>query len=168
MLANAGIATICIFGSTPANIQKYASGDLNPAPQTVALSDKTGQVYKRFHFKVKRGGAIGGFLSLGLEIGKGIPKYYRYIRPVGAAVDVLNKDGGKMGRLPADFLIDEEGKIVDLMRSEHVSDQMPFERIEAFIPEDRRCRCSRQDCISPRCRENYEDIRSSDLAMLHM
>lgn len=167
MLANAGIVTICVFGSTPQNIQQYAASGLNPAPKTVALSDTSGSIYKTFHSKVKRGGALGGFVSLSMSIFGGITKYGRYIRPIGAVKDVLNKDGGKMGRLPADFLVDEEGKIVDLLRSTTTADTMPFERIEDFIPEDKRCKCYKKDCISARCRKEYEEIRKADQAMLH-
>ena len=68
-------------------------------------------------------------------------------------------NGGANNQLPADFLIDEEGKIVDLFRAERVADSIPFERIEAFIPEDKRCKCNAKDCISSTCRKNYTEIR---------
>ena len=59
-----------------------------------------------------------------------------------------------MKLLPADFLINEDGIIVDIFRADNFSSRhMPFERIEAcFIPESKRCKCYRKDCISPACR----------------
>ena len=60
-----------------------------------------------------------------------------------------------MKLLPADFLINEDGIIVDIFRADNnfSSRHMPFERIEAcFIPESKRCKCYRKDCISPACR----------------
>mmetsp|Transcript_30747 Transcript_30747/g.55705 ORF Transcript_30747/g.55705 Transcript_30747/m.55705 type:complete len:90 (-) Transcript_30747:237-506(-) len=69
-------------------------------------------------------------------------------------------------QLPAEFMIDEDGVIVDLFRAEKMIDHMPFERVEAFIPEGKRCRCNKKDCIVPRCRENYNQIRKESEAML--
>lgn len=53
----------------------------------------------------------------------------------------------KMRQLPADFLINEDGVIVDLFRAKQMSDHMPFERVEAIIPEEKRCKCNKKDCI---------------------
>ena len=66
--------------------------------------------------------------------------------------------------LPATFMINEEGVIIDLHRAQKPDDYVPFERVEAFIPEEKRCKCNKQNCISPRCRETYEIIkRESDM-----
>lgn len=72
----------------------------------------------------------------------------------------------KMRQLPADFLINEDGVIVDLFRAKQMSDHMPFERVEAIIPEEKRCKCNKKDCIVPRCRQNYEAIRREAEAMI--
>jgi len=162
MLERAGIVTICIFRSTPQVIQKYAKSSLND--QSLALSDKKGFVYKNFHLKGT--GAVRGFIGLSWEIVKGIRKYHRYINISGAAKDVVNGNISKMGHLPADFLIDEEGMIVDLFRATTIADQMTFDRIEAFIPEERRCKCYKVDCITPRCREKNAEIKKADSALL--
>ena len=72
-----------------------------------------------------------------------------------------------MRLLPADFLIDESGVIVDLFRAESPAKQhMPFERIEAFIPEGKRCRCNKRDCISPTCQRNYVEETGDRHAVL--
>ena len=73
------------------------------------------------------------------------------------------KDAMKGGTLrPADILINEDGIIVDMFKAYETPKQMhmPFDRIEAFIPEGKRCKCNQKDCISPNCRENWkEDMR---------
>ena len=62
-----------------------------------------------------------------------------------------------MKLLPADFLINEDGIIVDIFRADNISSgHMPFSRIEAFIPESKRCKCYRKDCISPACRAHND------------
>ena len=156
MLARAGIiVTICIFRCT-------AKSSLDD--QSLALSEKKGFVYKNFQLKGK--GAVRGFVGLSWEIAKGIRKYYRHINITGAAKDVVNGNASKMGHLPADFLIDEEGVIVDLFRSTTMADHMTFDRIEAFIPEERQCKCYKLDCILPRCREKNEAIKKADAALL--
>ncbi|MDX9722489.1 MAG: redoxin domain-containing protein [Myxococcota bacterium] len=40
---------------------------------------------------------------------------------------------GRFGRLPADFLIDEHGRVVDLHYGRHFDDHIPFDRVEAFF-----------------------------------
>lgn len=40
---------------------------------------------------------------------------------------------GTKTRLPADFLIDEQGQIVDTFYAGHIGEHIPFERIEAFL-----------------------------------
>ena len=64
------------------------------------------------------------------------------------------------------FAVDEEGIIVDIFQAATLDDRMPFERLEAFIPESRRCKCNREDCITSRCREMYEEIRQQAEAMV--
>lgn len=164
MLESAGIVNICIFGSTPYNIQKYASSGLNTG--TLALSDKKGFVYKLFHFAKERG-AVFGFLYLSYTIFADIRKYGKWITIPGAVKDVVNSNAGKMGRLPADFLIAEDGTISDLFRATTTADQMPFDRVEAFIPQEKRCKCNKETCISPRCRERHVQMMKQAEAFLH-
>lgn len=161
MLARAGIVTICVFRSTPQSIERYARSSLND--KALALSDKKSFVYKTFSLKTKRLG--GGFIGLSFDITSGLRKYGRYIRMDGIR-DVVGSDAGKVGQMPADFLIDENGVIVDLFRAVKRSDHMLFDRVEAFIPEEKRCKCNGANCISPRCREENAAIMKDASAML--
>ena len=56
-------------------------------------------------------------------------------------------------------MIHENGIIVDLFIANKVTDSMMFERLEAFIPKNKRCKCNKKDCISPRCRETHDENR---------
>uniref|UniRef100_A0A7S4K6H6 Uncharacterized protein n=1 Tax=Odontella aurita TaxID=265563 RepID=A0A7S4K6H6_9STRA len=64
---------------------------------------------------------------------------------------------GKLDTLPADFLIDETGIIVDTFQGRHFNDFLPWERIEAFIPKGCRCNCKSPECLSPTCRAHNEE-----------
>ena len=129
---------------------------------THTLSDVKGSVYKQF--QVKKHGFTRGF-KMGLKILRKDSIYYPYVDIKMAFKDY---EGGNSSRyqLPADFLIDENGIIVDLFRAKTSDGHMEFQRIEAFIPKDKTCKCNKKDCISPTCRENYEQIRQDSEAML--
>ena len=64
-----------------------------------------------------------------------------------------------VAQLPATFMINEDGLVVDLFRADNLLDSMPFERLEAFIPDDKRCKCNKHDCIASRCRKEYEECK---------
>lgn len=131
------------------------------------LSDVKGSVYKQFQVK-KQGikSIIKGTIDTVPKIFGKNGKYHPYFDVRLAAKDKEGRAAAST-QLPADFLIDENGIIVDLLRSKKADDHMPFERIEAFIPKDKRCKCNKKDCISPACRENYEQIRKDAEAMLY-
>jgi len=158
LLTRADIVTICVYRSTPKNIEKFASKHMSD--DFVALSDKKGGVY--ISFQVKRSfPAVLRSTGLGLKNLKQLLPYMR--------VDNTDFVGnGQHNQLPADFMIDEDGIIVDLFRARIIQDHMPFDRVEAFIPENKRCKCNKKDCISPRCRKEYEEIKKEDMALLHV
>jgi len=133
---------------------------------THTLSDVKGSVYKKF--QVKQLGTIATMkskLTLMPKILKEDGKYHPYLDMKMISEDKEGVDAA-MKQLPADFLIDENGIIVDLFRSKKPNESMEFERIEAFIPKDKRCNCNSKYCISPTCRENYEQIRKDAESML--
>jgi len=152
MLDRAGIVTISIFNSKPQHVTMFTAkirGD-----SMIALSDKKGSTYSSFQVKQ---GSFWGVLRSNLYLARNWKKYKPF------AKYVVFKDTGAnttiMKQLPADFMIDESGVIVDLFRARNVQDHISFERVEAFIPEDKRCRCNKKDCISSTCREKYEEIK---------
>mmetsp|Transcript_20429 Transcript_20429/g.31128 ORF Transcript_20429/g.31128 Transcript_20429/m.31128 type:complete len:136 (+) Transcript_20429:451-858(+) len=122
---------------------------------THTLSDVKGSVYKKFQVKPR----VKGFIYA-MSVMPKILKKFKDIKGKGRDEALL--------QLPADFLIDENGIIVDVFRSETPQDHMEFERIEAFIPKEKRCSCNKKDCISPACRETYAQIRKDAEAMLYL
>jgi len=157
MLERASIVTVSIYRSTPFAIKKYASASISP--DVVALSDREGAVYTSYQVKQS---TFAVFLSGPTHVAKNFRKYKPHMNLRGMMVGVSEKSAPHK-QLPADFLINEDGVIVDLFRAETVSDHMPFERVEAFIPEGKRCRCNKQDCVSPRCRKEYTNIRRQSI-----
>lgn len=132
-----------------------------------ALSDVKGSVYKRFQVKQNLKAFISGSIAILPDLRKN-GKFYTYLDNKFMLKDTKVAGVKASTQLPADFLINEEGIIVDVYRSKSLLDFMEFERIEAFIPESRRCKCNKQDCISSICRENYHQIRKEAEAMLYV
>lgn len=157
MLARADIATICVFNSRPTHIAEFLSTKISD--DWIALSDKKGSAYASF--QVKQVSPSAG----PLETMRNWKKYRKHVKFVGNLRDSGRSTFIGKQQLPADFMINEDGVIVDLFRAERVQDHMAFERIEAFIPESKRCRCNRHDCQSQRCREEYEEIRNTPVYM---
>ena len=55
-----------------------------------------------------------------------------------------------------------------MFRAEKIQDHLPFERLEALIPENKRCKCNEHNFILPRCREGYEEVKISSATMIVM
>lgn len=142
MFKKAGVITLCIFKSTPQNIAKYSSASSNG--DVIALSDTKGSVFNSFMVPKSTRAAING----SIHILKNLRKYRQVLDVSGALRDTSGGTNlNQLRQLPADFMIDEDGLIVDLLRAEHMTDHMPFERVERFIPKDKRCKCNRKECI---------------------
>jgi len=133
---------------------------------THTLSDVKGSVYKKFQVKPRVKGFIYA-MSVMPKILKKNGKYSPYVDHKFASKDTKGGIKAQL-QLPADFLIDENGIIVDVHRSKKTQDYIGFERIEAFIPKEKRCSCNKKDCISPACRETYAQIRKDAEAMLYL
>jgi len=161
LLQKAEIVTLCIFRSAPTMMQRAADGTNE---DTHTLSDLKGSVYKKFQVKPSlRVRSIYPYKSAIFG------KYSPYVDLKMMFKDVKGKGRDKaLLQLPADFLIDENGIIVDVHRSKKTQDYIGFERIEAFIPKEKRCSCNKKDCISPACRETYAKIRKDAEAMLYL
>ena len=160
MLARGDIVSICIFRSHPKHIARYASPKMTN--DAIALSDNKGSVYTSFQVKKM---SPSGIFHAAVYITKNL----KIFKPYTDSADDFEyswKNKSTSAQLPADFLINEDGEIVDLFRAERWQDFMSFERVEVLIPENKRCKCNKHDCISPRCREEYEEIKRSSAAMI--
>ena len=163
MLIKAGIVTITIFQSSTDNLLKYSDATVSNNDATVLLSDERGVAYNSF--MVNKQETRRAIISYNKEMSKNQDVYKKFMvtKTIPAQLSFI-KDHRKQlftqpARTPAIYLINEEGVICDLFRAETLTDSMPFDRIEAFIPEERRCRCNKKDCLTSNCRKNYEEIR---------
>jgi peroxiredoxin len=150
MMKKADIMVISVFRSTPENVANFASESIGEG--MLALSDRKGSVYKSYNIQNPLKAFIAGEVDGTINFRK---KYKRFFRWSG--LRDMNMGGVRLR--PADILINEDGIVVDLFRAFDEPNQlsMPFDRIEAFIPEERRCRCNKKDCISPKCRANWKE-----------
>ena len=121
-LAGRGLEIIAVFAATPERVKRFAAR--KPRPFTVvadpaAASHDAYGIQRSFWRKLK-------------AIVTRIPTLFRGLRIVGLAG--LNTNN----LLPADFLIDEEGRIVECWYGRDAGDRIPFERVESFAAEHQR------------------------------
>mmetsp|Transcript_5022 Transcript_5022/g.11062 ORF Transcript_5022/g.11062 Transcript_5022/m.11062 type:complete len:176 (+) Transcript_5022:289-816(+) len=164
-LKRAGITSICIFRSMPAQVEKCLSGIGDS--DSLLLCDRKGVAYDSFHLKKTPLAAIHSRRRV-MNGRKTI--YKKYYNDANISKDWRGKDGVKaVMQLPADFCIDELGIIVDVFRAgaENTQDHMPLERIKAFVPPEKRCRCSKRSCMFSSCRQRYEEIMNDAASMLY-
>jgi len=153
MLARAGFVTVCIYRSTPEHVSQFAGKHVSA--RSLALSDRKGTVYDAFSVKRSTAAVLIRSWDKTLKDFSNMKQFWN-LRDI--AADTRKPGNGSHNQLPADFLIDENGLIADVFRAQKAHQSMPFERIEAFIPDNKRCRCNKKDCISPRCRQQHEAI----------
>jgi len=153
MFSRAGIVMLCVFQSTPHYVAKYNSEVSKAGEDSHTLSDEKGLVFKAF--TVKKSPWVP--FQITAETLKNYKKYK--FDHISQNRETRGTKVGKIMQLPADFMIDEDGVIVDLFRAKRATDHMPFERVEEFIPKEKRCQCNGKDCIVPRCRKNHEESR---------
>ena len=133
MFGRAGVVMLCVFRSTPHYIAKYNSEVSKAGEDSLTLSDEKGLVFKTF--TVKRSAAA---------MFHGTPDFIKNYKKYKFEFSSLVKEtrGGtnmsKAAQLPADFMIDEDGVIVDLFWAKQFTERMPFERVKEFIPEEKR------------------------------
>lgn len=149
MLRNANVVVLCVFKSTPGNICRSLASSSGSGDGSIAcLSDARGETFRSFTIGKSTRAMMHGVVSMMRNLGKYGPELHasNMMRDTRGMTNM-----GQLRQLPADFMIDEDGVIVDLFRAERMSDHMPFERVEAFIPKEKRCRCHRKDCIVSYC-----------------
>jgi len=154
-LRNRGILVICIFNSPPDAVARWVDGQVKTP--FLLLGDPKFKVYDLYGAEYSVRGiweptvwCVKNFGSL-KKLG---------VKPVTPG-KIGKKPLRKMRLKPADFLIDEEGQVVDVHYAEKFSDAISFERIDAFVPENMKCTCDSKDCLSSQCRKNYKEIQEN-------
>lgn len=116
-LAALGLDIVAVFGSSEDEVRRFVA--LRPRPFRVA-ADATAATHGRY-------GIERSFLRKLKAVILRLPTLIKGLRIVGLA-------GFKTNNLmPADFLIDEDGRIVDAYYGTDAGDRIPFERIELFL-----------------------------------
>jgi len=116
-LAKLGLDVVAVFNSGPQAVKRFVAR--HPRPFRIA-ADEAGRAYAAYGIESSFGGKLKGILTR-------IPALLKGLRIVGLS-------GLRTGNLmPADFLIDEHGRIVETWYGRDAGDRIPFERIELFI-----------------------------------
>lgn len=133
-----GLDVVTVFASSRGEVQRFVARQ--PRPFTLVADP-----------------AAGSYLAYGIEISRWrkvkavlmhMPTLLTGLRTVGLA-------GLKTNDLvPADFLIDEKGRIVDAAYGSDVGDHMPLQRVDRFVARDvMQCDAPERGRLEPRGNE---------------
>ena len=116
-LSALGLDVVAVFGSSQAEVLRFVAR--HPRPFRIA-ADPVGQSHARY-------GIQRSLLGKLKAIATRVPTLIRGLRIVGLAG--LNTNN----LMPADFLIDEDGRIVETYYGSDAADRIPLERVELFL-----------------------------------
>lgn len=115
-LADLGLDIVAVFTSTPEAVRRFVSRQPRPFP---VIADPTSSAHAIY-------GIERSFWRKLKAIVTRIPTLINGLRIVGVAgLNTTNL-------MPADFLIDEKGTIVEAYYGRDAGDHIPFERVELF------------------------------------
>jgi len=112
-----GLNIVAVFASSEEEVRRFVAR--HPRPFTV-VADPTATAHLRY-------GIERSFLRKLKAVLTRVPTLIKGLRIVGLAG--LNTNN----LMPADFLIDEEGRIVETYYGSDAGDRIPFERVELFL-----------------------------------
>lgn len=113
-----GLDLVAVFQSPRESILEHAGGEARPFP---ILPDPGRELYRRYGVE----GSWGGFLRGGLQLGKLASALKEGYMP--------GRMEGEINMVPADFLIDEEGRIAVAYYGRDISDHLDIAAIEDFL-----------------------------------
>src|SRR5690606_21504217 len=116
-LARLGLDIVAVFGSTREEVKRFVAR--HPRPFRV-VADPDSRAHDIYRIERSLWGKLRAILTR-------IPTLLRGLRMVGLAGLRTNN------LLPADFLIDEEGRIVEAYYGRDAGDHIPIERVEWFV-----------------------------------
>lgn len=117
-LSALGLDIIAVFAASPNEVKRFAAA--RPRPFSV-IADVDSVAYTAYG--VARSSLLGKLKAMIMRM----PTLIRGLRIVGAAgLNTTNL-------MPADFLIDEKGNIVETWYGKDAGDRIPFTRIENFL-----------------------------------
>ena len=113
-----GLITLAVFQSPKASILEYAGKE--PSPITI-IPNPTRDLYRLYGVEGSWKGFVTGALQLG-TFAKALKEGH-----------LPGKVEGEMNMIPADFVIDEQGKILLAYYGKDISDHVDIEQIEALL-----------------------------------
>ncbi len=113
----AGLEIVTVFQSPPVRLKRYVG---RQTPQFPVISDPDEELYRRFSVDARWQAMLSP--SIAVKIAKATALGF-----LPGSVD------GTLARVPADFLIDESGTLVDIFYGRDIGDHIPFERVEHFL-----------------------------------
>ncbi|MBZ0222679.1 MAG: redoxin domain-containing protein [Dokdonella sp.] len=119
-LQRLGLDVVAIFQSDVGAIRRFVAKQPRPFP---VIADPRGLAYETYGIERSLWGKLKAIVTR-------IPTLLKGLRLVGLAG--LNTNNV----MPADFLIDTEGRIVETWYARDAGDHIPFERIELFVARD--------------------------------
>lgn len=116
-LSALGLDIVAVFTSTPEQVRRFVAR--KPRPFQV-VADPTSHAHESYGIERSFWRKLRAMVTR-------VPSLIRGLRIVGfAGLNTTNL-------LPADFLIDEQGRIVEAWYGRDAGDRIPFERIELFL-----------------------------------
>ena len=116
-LSALGLDVVAVFGSSQAEVLRFVAR--HPRPFRIA-ADPVGSSHARYGIERSLWGKLKAIATR-------VPTLVRGLRIVGLAG--LNTNN----LMPADFLIDEDGRIVETYYGGDAGDRIPLERVELFL-----------------------------------
>ena len=116
-LSSLGLDIVAVFTSTPEAVQRFVAR--KPRPFSV-IADPTSHAHETYGIERSLWRKLKGILTR-------VPTLIKGLRIVGlAGLNTTNL-------MPADFLIDEEGNIVEAYYGGDAGDRIPLDRVELFL-----------------------------------
>lgn len=113
------LTIIAVFESSNEHLREYINNNQLPFP---VIADPEGELYQRFGVTTSFLGFMMGMLRLGT-----------LMRAMGHKNVSINPHGSPMTRIPADFLIDPHGQIVEAYYGSDISDHLPLRKIDDYL-----------------------------------
>ena len=114
----AGLEVVGVFQSPAQEIRRYVGRQDAPFP---IVPDPQMRLYRRYGVEASWLGFVRGGLRLPLLAGALRNRFYP------------GKLTGPINRIPADFLIDEAGRLIRCYYGKDAGDHLPFDEIEAWV-----------------------------------
>lgn len=115
-----GIILLSVYESSAETLKEFI--DTNHFYQTL-IADPSGILYKLYGVEISKGKVVKGMTNGALQKSNAGKKLF---------TKKLKKDGNS-NRIPADFLIDENGNIINAYYGKYLGDRMPVEYIKSQL-----------------------------------